>query len=118
VRFVLTILAASGAAWLIVGLRHGSWPAGQAASPLARALTESERARAQHIAETNCAGCHGPGLTGAVAPSLVGIAARRSEQNIERILLRGKGRKKATPMPGGLGSSADAEVMAQWLLTR
>lgn len=116
--FLAIVVAACVAAWLLVEFRGVSRPAGRITSEPARTLTQSDRNRAEHIAATICAGCHGPGLAGAAAPSLAGVGARRTEETIRRILVRGKGRRKPNPMPGGLVSAQDAAIVARWLATR
>lgn len=60
--------------------------------------------------QKGCAGCHGGDYSGGVGPALTGIADRLSVEEIQDILVNGKG----TGMPAGLVEGKEAE-MAEWL---
>jgi len=79
-------------------------------------LSANDASAARLLYQQRCAACHGPDLQGAVGPELTHLGSRRSFAKIEKILLRGKGRKKTTPMPGGLVNEQEARLLAAWLL--
>lgn len=72
-------------------------------------------ARGSQLYQERCAGCHGVQREGGSAPSLQGVARRYSLRKIERIAVRGKGRRKATPMPAGSANPEEARAIARWL---
>lgn len=105
----LALASPSGRDW-IRALRVGSGGAQSLAS-----LGAQESRRAEQLYLQVCASCHGNALQGGTGPSLQNLAQQRSPKKVERIIRRGKGRKKAVPMPGGLVSNADAAILASWL---
>ncbi len=58
----------------------------------------------------SCVSCHGDDLSGASGPDLTQVGDRLSEDEIEDIIINGKG-----SMPDGLTSLEEAEVLAEWL---
>lgn len=60
--------------------------------------------------KSSCIGCHGSSYEGGVGPSLVGVGERRSQEEIQDIVVNGKG-----AMPAGLVPAENAEAMAAWL---
>ncbi len=62
----------------------------------------------------NCIGCHGGDLEGVEGsgPSLQKIGSKYSEEEINEIIMNGI---EGTAMPGGLVSSEEAQVLAEWL---
>jgi cytochrome c550 len=60
--------------------------------------------------QKGCAGCHGGDYSGGVGPALKGVGDRLSVEEIQDVLVNGKG----TGMPPGLVEGKEAE-MAEWL---
>ncbi|ANU17022.1 cytochrome C [Planococcus maritimus] len=61
-------------------------------------------------AEANCISCHGSSYEGGVGPSLV--ATELGQEEIEEILINGKG-----SMPAGLVPEENVAAMAEWVLS-
>ena len=61
-------------------------------------------------AQASCVSCHGSSYEGGVGPSLIGTAL--SQEEIEEILINGKG-----TMPAGTVPEENATEMAEWVLT-
>ncbi|AUD13754.1 MULTISPECIES: cytochrome c550 [unclassified Planococcus (in: firmicutes)] len=61
-------------------------------------------------AQASCVSCHGSSYEGGVGPSLVGTAL--SQEEIEEILINGKG-----TMPAGLVPEENVPAMAEWVLS-
>jgi mono/diheme cytochrome c family protein len=99
----------------LVTRHRPAWPAdGEWSTP----LSPEEINRASALYAQKCAACHGRQKQGGpVGPSLLGVGSRYSLAKIERIAQRGKGRKKAQPMPSGLVTAAEASLLARWLAT-
>jgi mono/diheme cytochrome c family protein len=62
------------------------------------------------IFQQNCSSCHGGDLKSGGAPDLDKIGSKYSKDEIEEIIVNGKG-----GMPGGLLSDEDADAVASWL---
>ncbi|WP_419887413.1 cytochrome c551 [Neobacillus niacini] len=60
--------------------------------------------------QQNCSSCHGGDLKSGGAPDLDKIGSKYSKDEIEGIILNGKG-----GMPGGILSGEDADAVASWL---
>jgi cytochrome c550 len=58
-----------------------------------------------------CIGCHGDSYQGGVGPALTGVGDKLSKEEIEDILVNGKG-----SMPSGLVTAENAGAMADWLM--
>jgi cytochrome c550 len=63
------------------------------------------------VAKGKCITCHGANLEGKVGPALAGTSL--SKEEIASTIEKGKG----TMMPAGLLKGADAEAMAEYILT-
>jgi len=61
-------------------------------------------------AEASCVSCHGSSYEGGVGPSLV--ATELGQEEIEEILINGKG-----TMPAGLVPEENVSAMAEWVLS-
>ena len=61
-------------------------------------------------AQASCVSCHGSSYEGGVGPSLIGTAL--SQEEIEEILINGKG-----TMPAGTVPEENATAMAEWVLS-
>ncbi|GKU83382.1 cytochrome c551 [Niallia sp. NCCP-28] len=57
-----------------------------------------------------CSVCHGSNLEGGGGPNLQAVGSELSKEDIEKIILEGKG-----TMPKGVLKGKDAEAVAQWL---
>ncbi len=68
---------------------------------------------AERIYTFSCASCHGNDLSGNVAPPLLNIGDRLSEEEIKTIIIEGIG-----TMPGSLVNEQDAELLSKWLIER
>lgn len=64
----------------------------------------------EDIFEDNCASCHGDDLSGDMGPNLQEVGDRHSEDEIEDIIMNGKG-----DMPAGLVEEDEADTLADWL---
>ena len=62
-------------------------------------------------ASKGCTGCHGGNLEGGVGPALTGVGERLSVEEIQNVVVNGRGQ-----MPAGLASTEEAEVLANWLI--
>ncbi|WP_077214002.1 cytochrome c550 [Bacillus dakarensis] len=60
--------------------------------------------------QAGCIGCHGGDYSGGVGPALIGVGDKLSPEEIQDILVNGKG-----SMPGGLVTAEQAPEMAEWL---
>lgn len=124
VRWTLLPLALAliaGGGWIVLQPVHSKGRHGEAhrhgqsqeAAPSMLSMAEAEQASTLYV--QSCAACHGERLEGAVGPSLVGIGSRFTREKIEQIAQQGKGRKKPTPMPSGLATPEEANLLARWL---
>jgi cytochrome c551 len=68
---------------------------------------------AEKITAQKCSTCHGEGLNGASAPKISDVGARYSKEEIEDIILNGKG-----GMPGGIIKGEEASAVAEWLASK
>lgn len=60
--------------------------------------------------QSSCIGCHGSSYEGGAGPSLVGVGEKYSQEELQDILVNGKG-----GMPPGLVQPDNAEAMAAWV---
>lgn len=60
--------------------------------------------------QSSCIGCHGSSYEGGAGPSLIGVGEKLSPEEIQDILVNGKG-----SMPPGLVPQENAEAMAAWV---
>jgi mono/diheme cytochrome c family protein len=60
--------------------------------------------------QQSCSSCHGGDLKSGGAPDLDKIGSKYSKDEIEEIIVNGKG-----GMPGGILSGEDADAVASWL---
>lgn len=60
--------------------------------------------------QKSCVACHGSSYEGGAGPSLVGVGEKHSQEEIQDIVVNGKG-----GMPPGLVPQENAEAMAAWL---
>jgi YVTN family beta-propeller protein len=72
--------------------------------------TDNATAEAEGLYKKSCLSCHGANLEGAAGPNLQKVGDRYSKEEIEHIILHGKG-----SMPGKLLSEKDAKKVADWL---
>lgn len=69
-------------------------------------------ANPEEIVQQTCTSCHGQNLEGAgQAPALKDVGARLSKDQIQDVIINGKG----TGMPGGLVPPDNAAKIAEWL---
>jgi len=57
-----------------------------------------------------CSVCHGSNLEGGGGPNLQAVGSELSKEDIEKIILEGKGN-----MPKGVLKGKDAQAVAEWL---
>lgn len=105
----MVAVLAAGLVWSAATVLTG------ACASLSTPLSNAERLRAENIFLNACAGCHGLQLESAVGPALQEVGLRYSPEKIERIIQRGKGKRKAVPMLASLASDEDASLLARWL---
>jgi YVTN family beta-propeller protein len=72
--------------------------------------TDETVAEVKELYGKSCLACHGADLSGASGPNLQQVGSRYTKEDIEHILLHGKG-----SMPGGLISDEEASKLADWL---
>ncbi|MEM1502195.1 cytochrome c [Domibacillus sp. 8LH] len=60
--------------------------------------------------KSSCISCHGSNYEGGAGPSLVGVGEKLSQEEIQDIVVNGKG-----GMPAGLVPQENAEAMAAWV---
>jgi cytochrome c551 len=68
---------------------------------------------AEKITAQKCSTCHGGGLNGASAPKISDAGSRYTKEELEDIILNGKG-----GMPGGIIKGGEASAVAEWLSTK
>lgn len=71
---------------------------------------ETEDLSVEDVFKNNCASCHGDDLEGDNGPNLTEVGSRLSEEDIEDIIVNGKG-----SMPPGQASNEEAAELAEWL---
>lgn len=64
----------------------------------------------EDIFKNSCASCHGDDLEGKNAPPLTEVGSKYSEEEIEDIIINGKG-----SMPPGMANNQEAAELAEWL---
>lgn len=60
--------------------------------------------------ENKCSSCHGQNLEGGIGPALDKVGSSMSQEEIEEIIISGKG-----AMPGNVLKGEDATAVATWL---
>ncbi len=89
---------------------HSEEEGGEAAEGEGGEEAESGDFDPEATAEANCISCHGSSYEGGVGPSLV--ATELGQEEIEEILINGKG-----SMPAGLVPEENVAAMAEWVLS-
>ena len=64
----------------------------------------------EEIFANQCSSCHGADLSGGVGPDLTKVGADLSVDEIEDVIVNGKG-----SMPPGLAVGEEAKALAEWL---
>ncbi|WAA10392.1 cytochrome c550 [Fervidibacillus albus] len=64
----------------------------------------------EEIYTNNCIGCHGQNYEGVSGPALINVGDRLSRDEIETVLINGRG-----IMPGGLVPEEQLDEMVDWL---
>lgn len=72
--------------------------------------TASSGADPDKVFQQSCASCHGNNLQGQVGPGLQKVGNKYSQEEIEKIILKGRG-----SMPAGIVEGEDATKLAEWL---
>ncbi|UOR12287.1 cytochrome c550 [Halobacillus amylolyticus] len=72
---------------------------------------ETASASPEEMFQAKCASCHGGDLSGGVGPALQEVGSRYSAEEIQDIIINGKG----SQMPPGLYTGEQAAKLAQWL---
>lgn len=72
--------------------------------------TTEEVSEAEKLYQQSCASCHANDLSGQAGPGLTDVGSNLSEDEIEKIIIEGKG-----SMPAGLVGDDDAKILASWL---
>ena len=65
---------------------------------------------AAKVYQNKCSSCHATNLEGGVGPKLADVGSRLSKEEIEQVILKGRGN-----MPKGLIKGDDADKVAKWL---
>ncbi|CDQ18025.1 cytochrome c550 [Halobacillus karajensis] len=71
---------------------------------------ETANAGPEELFQNQCASCHGGDLSGGAGPNLQEVGSRYSAEEIEEIIINGKG-----SMPPGLYTGEQATQIAEWL---
>lgn len=71
---------------------------------------ETVDASPEELFQNQCASCHGGDLSGGAGPNLQEVGSRYSAEEIEEIIINGKG-----SMPPGLYTGEQATQVAEWL---
>ncbi|RWZ60053.1 cytochrome c [Halobacillus fulvus] len=71
---------------------------------------ETASADPEQLYQNQCASCHGGDLSGGVGPNLQDVGSRYSAEEIQDIIVNGKGN-----MPAGLYTGEEATAVAEWL---
>jgi cytochrome c551 len=74
---------------------------------------EARPTDAEGLYELSCLACHGADLKGASGPPVLNMASKHSQEDIEKLILEGKGM-----MPGKLLTETEAETVAKWLIEK
>ncbi len=72
--------------------------------------TTADAGQEAKLFEQKCSSCHGQNLEGGVGPELKTVGSKLSKEEIETIIVEGKG-----SMPKGLLTGDDASAVAAWL---
>lgn len=72
--------------------------------------TTAHAGDAAKIYENKCSSCHATNLEGGVGPKLADVGSRLSKEEIEEVIIKGRGN-----MPKGLITGDDADKVAEWL---
>lgn len=72
--------------------------------------TTADGGDAQKLFNQKCSSCHGENLEGGAGPALNNVGSKLSKEDIENIILEGKG-----GMPKGLLQGEEASSVAEWL---
>jgi cytochrome c551 len=75
--------------------------------------TGGDTVDAEKITAQKCSTCHGQNLEGAGAPKISDVGSRYSKEEIENIILNGKG-----GMPAGIIKGEEASAVAEWLASK
>lgn len=71
---------------------------------------ETVDASPEELFQNQCASCHGGDLSGGAGPNLQEVGSRYSAEEIQEIIVNGKG-----TMPKGLYTGEQATQVAEWL---
>lgn len=72
---------------------------------------ETVDANPEEMFQSKCASCHGGDLSGGAGPNLQKVGSRYSAEEIQDIIINGKG----SAMPAGLYTGEQAAKLAEWL---
>lgn len=72
--------------------------------------TQTAAAKPEDIVKQSCVSCHGDQLQGSMGPSLQKVGGKLSKEDIQGVIVNGKGN-----MPAGLISADQASKVAEWL---
>ena len=78
--------------------------------------TDTDKAGAgnpENLYNQNCSACHGGELQGGAGPELSAVGDKYSQEEIETIILEGKGN-----MPDQLLEGEEAKAVAEWLASK
>lgn len=74
---------------------------------------DASHAQAEKLYKASCSSCHGGNLEGRVGPDLTEVGSRYTKEEIEDIIVNGKGQ-----MSGGFLKGEEAAAVAEWLSTK
>ncbi|WP_281658255.1 cytochrome c550 [Halobacillus sp. Cin3] len=72
---------------------------------------ETASADPEEMYQNKCSNCHGGDLSGGAGPNLQEVGSRYSAEEIQDIIINGKG----SQMPAGLYTGEQATQLAEWL---
>lgn len=115
---LLALAATIYLTWAAVAQHQAKLAAsGQLGTPMETAeveIVEPDSEGAQiYAAQASCTGCHGANMQGGMGPSLLGVGDRLSADEIESVIVNGRG-----AMPGGTFAGSDDELntLVEWLV--
>lgn len=104
------LIAVLGIACMFIFSFEGLYKSKELAEGEKNGGKQAQAATPEEIVKQSCTSCHGEQLQGAVGPNLQKIGGKLSKDEIQEIIVNGKGN-----MPGGMVPAEQASEVAEWL---
>ncbi|WP_369902590.1 cytochrome c550 [Bacillus manliponensis] len=104
------LIAVIGIACMFIFSFEGLYKSKELAEAEKSGGKSAQAATPEEIVQQSCISCHGDQLQGATGPNLQKIGSKLSKEEIQDILINGKGN-----MPPGLVPAEQASKVADWL---